>query len=197
MTAPRPRHRRRDRWRSPPCRYVIGEHLLRQRRQPDPALRDLRARAERAGRLCRAGVARPCRAVRRGELCRRLAARRRLRPRRRHRRPRSSIGLVVHRGLRRAGAARDRHQLHHDHAGARRDPVGPRLSLDQPHQRRQRHQRARRGRRRSASRSTRPNAFYYATLDRLPARRRASSAIFVRSPFGASACAARATSRAA
>ena len=52
-----------------------------------------------------------------------------------------SIGLPVHRRFRRAVPARDRHQLHHDHAGARRDPVGPGLSLDQPDQRRQRHQR--------------------------------------------------------
>ncbi len=45
-------------------------------------------------------------------------------------------------GLCRAVAARDRHRLHHDHAGAGRNPVGPRLSLDQPDRRRQRHQRA-------------------------------------------------------
>ena len=51
------------------------------------------------------------------------------------------IGLVVTAGFARALAARDRHQLHHDHAGARRDLVGARLSLDQPDQRRQRHQR--------------------------------------------------------
>ncbi len=52
-----------------------------------------------------------------------------------------AIGAVGDRGLRRAGAARDRHQLHHDHAGARRNSLGARLSLDQRHQWRQRHQR--------------------------------------------------------
>ena len=57
-----------------------------------------------------------------------------------------------------------RHRLHHDHAGARPDPLGPRLPLDQPHQRRQRHQRADAGRRRSAIVSAGASAFYYATL---------------------------------
>ncbi len=50
-----------------------------------------------------------------------------------------SLGCV--RGVRGAGAARHRHRLHHDHAGARPDHLGPRLSLDQHHRRRQRHQR--------------------------------------------------------
>ncbi len=51
------------------------------------------------------------------------------------------IGLVATAGFAALGAARDRHQLHHDHARARRDHLGRRLSLDQPHQWRQRHQR--------------------------------------------------------
>ena len=90
----------------------------------------------------------------------------------------------LHRGVRGAGAARDRHRLHHDHAGARPDHLGPRLSLDQPHRRRQRHQRAQpAGAVRLRSRRRRP---------RSTTRRWSSSwspswsvAIFVRSPFGA------------
>ncbi len=58
------------------------------------------------------------------------------------RHPRRARGRAGrHCGLRRTGAARDRHQLHHDYACARRNHLGPGLSLDQPHQRRQRHQR--------------------------------------------------------
>ncbi len=41
----------------------------------------------------------------------------------------------------RAGVALDRHRLPDDHAGARPDRVGHRLSLGGPHQRRQRRQR--------------------------------------------------------
>ena len=74
------------------------------------------------------------------------------------------IGVASMAIYRRAVAALDRHRLHHDHAGAGRNPLGPRLSLDQPDRRRQRHQRARPARRRSAIRSPTPNTFYYATL---------------------------------
>ena len=125
-----------------PCRYWMPRHLLHQRGEPDPVLRHLRARPEHPGRLRRARLARSRRAVRHRRLrhrptCSRCGLRpHRGDPRRAGRQP----GL--HRGLRRAGAARDRHRLHHDHAGARPDHLGPRLSLDQPHRRRQRHQRA-------------------------------------------------------
>ena len=94
------------------------------------------------------------------------------------------VGAGVDGGVRRAGAARDRHRLHHDHAGARRNPLGPRLSLDQPHRRRQRHQRARHARRRSAIRLADADAFYYATLV-VFLLAVAAMAVFVRSPFGA------------
>ena len=46
------------------------------------------------------------------------------------------VGLAAMAIYRRAVAAIDRHRLHHDHARAGRNPVGPRLSLDQPHRRR-------------------------------------------------------------
>ena len=98
------------------------------------------------------------------------------------RRARHQPGL--HRRVRGAGAARDRHRLHHDHAGARPDHLGSRLSLDQPHRRRQRHQRAKPGRRRSASISATPNGFYYTTLVIFLVAV-VVVAIFVRSPFGA------------
>ena len=110
--------------------------------QPDSVLRHLRARSEHSRRLWRAGVARPCRSVRHRRLRHRLHVAGGLRPHRRH-------SHRAHRrhgrdgGLCRSVAARDRHRLHHDHAGARRNHLGPRLSLDQHHRRRQRHQRAR------------------------------------------------------
>ena len=50
------------------------------------------------------------------------------------------VGVASMALFRRAVAALDRHRLHHDHAGARPDHLGPGLSLDQPHRRRQRHQ---------------------------------------------------------
>ena len=65
------------------------------------------------------------------------------------------VGIAVDGGLRRAVAALDRHRLHHDHAGARRNPLGPRLSLDQPDRRRQRHQPAQPAGSRSAFDSSR------------------------------------------
>ena len=90
------------------------------------------------------------------------------------------------RDLRRAGAARHRHRLPDDHAGARPDPVGHRLSLGEPHQRRQRHQRGDAGRRRSASAwpRRRPSTTRRSSCSWL--RRRHAWLLFVRSPFGAS-----------
>ena len=75
-------------------------------------------------------------------------------------------------GVRGAVAARDRHRLPDDHAGARPDRLGHRLSLGQPHQRRQRHQRddAPGAVRHRASPA--PTAFYYATLVVFLLRRR-------------------------
>ena len=49
------------------------------------------------------------------------------------------VTLAADGDVRGAGAARHRPRLRHDHAGARPDRLGHRLSLDQPHQRRQRH----------------------------------------------------------
>src|SRR5262249_24792904 len=114
--------------------------LLRQCRQPDSFLRNLRARLERAGRLRRAGLAWPCRTVWRDRLRDRLHAAARLR---------SSDGDHYCTGdqpdfdgnLCRVVAAFDRHRLHHDYAGAGGDPLGSCLSLDQPHRRRQRPER--------------------------------------------------------
>ena len=55
---------------------VLGrQQLLRQHRHPDPDLCGLRARAQRAGRLWRARLARPCRPVRRRRLYGGAAAR--------------------------------------------------------------------------------------------------------------------------
>ncbi len=54
------------------CRSGCRRHLLHQHREPDPVLRDLRARAQHAGRLRRPGLARPCRPVRHRRLRRRL-----------------------------------------------------------------------------------------------------------------------------
>ena len=66
-------------------------HLLRQHRQPDPLLRDLRARGERAGRLRRARLAGPRRPLRHRGLRGGQAADRRPWPRgRRRRRARAS-----------------------------------------------------------------------------------------------------------
>ena len=79
---------------------------------------------------------------------------------------RSSSTLVATAVFARAGAARHRHRLPDDHAGARPDRLGHRLSLDQPDRRRQRHQ-LRRGRRRSASTSAGADAFYYFALRRV------------------------------
>ena len=94
------------------------------------------------------------------------------------------VSLVCDGGLCGAVAARDRHRLHHDHAGAGPDHLGPRLPLDQPHRRRQRHQRENAaGAVRLRARRT-PNTFYYSTLV-VFLRRSRRLAVFVRSPFGA------------
>ena len=82
MSARTARPRRRLRRARHPA-VLDARHLLHQCRQPDPVLRHLRARPERAGRLCRAGVARPRRPVRHHGLCHRLHAAARLRPHRR------------------------------------------------------------------------------------------------------------------
>ena len=63
-----------------------------------------------------------------------------------------AAGLVDTAGFAALALRADRHQLHHDHARAWRNHLGPGLSLDQPHQRRQRHQRGTAARRRSACR---------------------------------------------
>ena len=87
--------------------------------------------------------------------------------------------------VRRAVAARARPRLHHDHAGARPDRLGHRLSRQRPHRRRQRHPPSRRGRCRSASTSRRADA---STTSRWSCSRSrcSSSGASSRSPFGAS-----------
>jgi branched-chain amino acid transport system permease protein len=108
-----------------------ARHLLHQCRQPDPVLRRLRARAECAGGICRPGFAWPRRSFRCDRLRRRLHVAAWLRP---------SVGDPRRTGDRRGlngnlcrvVAALDRHRLHHDHVGAGRNPLGARLSLDQP-----------------------------------------------------------------
>src|SRR6266849_4156728 len=135
---------------------VDRQRLLRQHRQPDSDLRHLCTWAQRARGLCRARLARPCRALRCRMLCRGLARGRRLGPLARGA-PRARRNYRDISGFRRAVAARDGHRLSHDHPSDRADPVGSRLSLDRPHRWRQRHQRA-----------------------------VAASAVFIRSPFGAS-----------
>ena len=100
------------------------------------------------------------------------------------------------RGVRGAGAARHRARLRHDHRGAGPDRLGRRLPLDQPHQRRQRHLHQRPAEPARACRWPRRAAFYWATLRRVPRRRRCrwrSSSPRRSAP----ACAARAISRGA
>ena len=88
----------------------------------------------------------------------------RLRSPARNHRWRWSIGIASMAHVCRAVAALDRHRLHHDHAGARPNPLGPGVSLDQRDRRRQRHQLARPARAVRLSNSTTANAFYYTTL---------------------------------
>ena len=88
-------------------------------------------------------------------------------------------------GVRGAGAALDRHRLPDDHAGARPDRLGHRLSLGEPHQRRQRRQRHdAAGAVRLQPHQRRPS-FYFATLV-VFLLAVATMVLFVRSPFGAS-----------
>ncbi len=119
-----------------------ARRVLRQRRQPDPVLCRVRARPECDRRLWRTGIARPCRPVRHRRLYHSLYAGPRIQPHHgRHHRSCSRHGVDGH--FRGSVAARDRHRLHHDHTGGRPDHLGPGLSLDQHHRRRQRHQHAR------------------------------------------------------
>ena len=115
-------------------------HLLHQRFEPGAVLRHLRARPEHPGRVRRPRLARPRRPVRHHSLCHGLPALDGIWPH--HGDPRrAGHQSGLHRRFRGAGAARHRHRLHHDHACARPDHLGPGLPLDQPHRRRQRHQR--------------------------------------------------------
>ena len=87
--------------------------------------------------------------------------------------------------VRRAVAARAGPRLHHDHARARPDRLGHRLSRQRPHRRRQRHPPSGAARCRSASTSRDAPSFYYFTLIVF------AIALFCiwrfsRSPFGAS-----------
>ena len=112
-------------------------------------------------------------------------------------RPRSlaiAVPTAVRRAVRRAGAARDRHRLPDDHAGARPDRLGPRLSLDHVTNG-DNGLRCARGRRRSASTST-GGRFYYFTLI-VFARRAVLHWRALRARPSAPRCEARATSRAA
>ena len=161
--------------------------VLHQHRQPDPALRGLRARrstcwsatpgwSRSATPGCSASPPTPARMLLAAGYGHSLADRRRRSP--------STLATAAVFAVLALRAHRPR--LPDDHAGARPDPLGHRLSLGQPHQRRQRHQRGDAGRRRSASASPAPASFYCATLVVFLLRRRRRWLLFVRSPFGAS-----------
>ena len=87
--------------------------------------------------------------------------------------------------VRGAGAARDRHRLPDDHAGAGPDRVGHRLSLGRPHQRRQRRQPE------DAADAVRlrpvePIGVLLGDVRDVRCSRSSRMHLFVRSPFGAS-----------
>ena len=114
------------------------QRVLRQHGEPGADLRAVRAVDQHDARLRRHGLARACRLSRHRRLYLHPADRRGLRSAAR-RDPRGRA--VDRRGgvLRRAVAARAGPRLHHDHARARPDRLGRRLSGERPHRRRQRH----------------------------------------------------------
>ena len=115
------------------------QRILRQHGDPGADLCAVCAVDQHDARLRRHGLARPRRLPRHCRLCLHPRRHRRLRP--------PHGGDLRDRGVDRGGgvfraavAARARPRLHHDHARARPDRLGHRLSGERPHRRRQRHQ---------------------------------------------------------
>ena len=163
------------------------QHLLHQHRQPDPALR----RSSRSASTCWSAT--PADSLGHAGLfghggLRRAAADAQagLRPLRRRGRRRSRSPRRIAGGVRRAGAARHRHRLPDDHAGARPDRLGHRLSLGRASPTATTACQASTRPARSASTSATPTALLLRHARRVPRRLGRHGAVFVRSPFGAS-----------